>query len=98
MLNQPHLLALAATTTYCFDSSAIRLRSKDLKAPYPKVLKFELFCSRPYAKKTSRGWLREKMVRFELTIRLNGQRQMWSNMERKIENIVCIQKLSWFYH
>ena len=31
-----------------------------------------------------RSFVREKMVRFELAIRLYGQRQTWKNMERKM--------------
>ena len=31
-----------------------------------------------------REWIRERMVRFELAIRLNGQRQTWKIMERKM--------------
>ena len=31
--------------------------------------------------------IRERMVRFEFAARLNGRRQTWSNMERKIDNV-----------
>ena len=49
------------------------------------VLKFESFRSQQYGEETSRGWLQERMVRFELAIQLNGQCQTWNNIGRKIE-------------
>ena len=41
-----------------------------------------------------REWIQERMVWFELTIRLNGQRQTWRNIERKndLKYVVCIHK------